>query len=115
VSAEAAEAWNAIAGRSLRYAIAIVILIALGPLGCIAQIGGTGVVFGIGEVEACSGAYSYDDETGRWTCEGNYVAGAAISDSGARALGGVADAARSTAASVLGLPQPQPPPKQAGP
>lgn len=88
------------------------VFLALPGLGCIARFGP--VVLGVGEVESCSGTYTYSD-AGGWSCEGDFVAGAAISDSGARALGGVAEAARSTAATVLGLPQPQPAPKATGP
>ena len=77
--------------------------------GCIARFGP--VVLGIGQVESCSGAYSYSDERG-WRCEGEYVAGAAISEQGSRVVGGVADAARSTALQVIGVP---PPPKATGP
>lgn len=91
------------------------VFLALPAMGCIAQIGGSGIVFGVGQVESCTGDYSYSEKTGKWTCSGQFVAGAAISEQGSRLVGGAVDAARSTAATVLGLPQPPSPPKEPGP
>lgn len=81
--------------------------------GCIAKVGP--VVLGIGQVEVCSEGYAYDDATGRYKCPGEWIAGAAISEQGSRVVGGVADAARSTALQVIGVPPPRPAPKEPGP
>jgi len=89
-------------------------LVAL-TLGCFAKLGPLFV--GVGAVETCSGDYAYDDATGRYRREGEWTSGAAISDTGARAIGVVGDAAVRVGTAMGGVPiqPPRPAPKDTGP
>jgi hypothetical protein len=102
--------WGLVSPAVQRTLGTVALLFVVVPLsGCIARVGP--VVLGVGAVESCSGAYSYSEDRG-WRCEGEYVAGAAISEQGTRVVGGAVDVARGAAGAVLGIPAP---PKVTGP
>lgn len=85
---------------------ALALLACLWLTACIAKAGP--FVFAIGEAESCTGGYAYSDEAG-WRCKGDFIAGAAISDTGARAIGVVGDAAVRVGTALGGAPIAVPP------